>query len=416
MNKHFTKNPLPVIIFTVFIDLLGFGILIPVIPLLLASPASPYFLLPHGYSVSDGYILLGFLLGIFPFMQFLATPILGQLSDTFGRKKILAFSLSGTCIAYIIFGIGIVLRNIPLLFFARALDGITGGNISVAQAAIADVTPPERRVRNFGLIGAAFGLGFILGPYVGGRLSDPSVYSSFNAATPFWFAAILSFLNVLSIIFFFPETLKNAKVRVAIMWGKSIRNVWHAFNMKSLRVLFATAFLFQGGFSFYITFFSVFLIRKFGFNQGNIGDYFAYVGLWVAFTQGVITRLVPRWFREHQILKVTLIGTGAAMFLYFIPTHAWGLLFVVPIFAVLNGLSQANLSGLVSRSVDPSIQGEVLGINSSVQALAQSIPPILSGFIAATLTPQTPIVVSAFVIITSGIFFLTFYKQKLSQP
>jgi len=147
MKKYFEKNPLLIVFFTIFIDLLGFGILIPVIPLLLADPRSPYFLLPKGMPINQGYILLGFLTAVFPLMQFLAAPILGQLSDKYGRKKLLAASLFGTCLSYIVFAYGIIIHNLPLLFIARALDGITGGNISIAQATIADITAPKDRAK-----------------------------------------------------------------------------------------------------------------------------------------------------------------------------------------------------------------------------------------------------------------------------
>src|SRR5260221_10571641 len=130
MHKlHIFKHPMFVILFTVFIDLIGFGILIPIIPQLLANPHSSFFLLPKNMTLSQGYILLGFLTGIFALGQFFATPILGQLSDKFGRKPLLAFSLIGTFLSRILFGIGIITANLPLLFFSRLLDGITGGNI-----------------------------------------------------------------------------------------------------------------------------------------------------------------------------------------------------------------------------------------------------------------------------------------------
>lgn len=254
-----------VIFLTIFVDLLGFGILIPVIPLLLANPGSPYYMLPKGWNIGQGYILLGILSAVFPFMQFLATPILGQLSDMYGRKKILAFSLIGTCVSYILFAVGVLTKNISLLFLARGLDGITGGNISVAQAAIADVTLPQHRAKNFGLIGAAFGLGLIMGPYIGGKLSDPTLVSWFSAATPFWFAAILSFLNIVFVFWKFPETLRVRKAAHYIRWSQSVHNILKAWNMKSVQPLFVTSFLIQGGFSFFFTFFSVYLFRRFGF-------------------------------------------------------------------------------------------------------------------------------------------------------
>ena len=199
------------IFLTVFIDLLGFGILIPVFPLLI-SPGSPFRVTPEGWSFTQGLIMLGWLQAIFPFCIFIAAPILGQLSDRYGRKPVLAFSIFGTAVGYVLFAIGISTANIPLLFAARALDGITGGNLAVAQAAIGDVSTHENRAKNFGMLGAAFGLGFIIGPYLGGRLSTPatSFYglfdtpSWFGATTPFWFAAILSHANCTSNMTMFP--------------------------------------------------------------------------------------------------------------------------------------------------------------------------------------------------------------------
>ena len=342
-------------------------------------------------------------------MQFFATPILGQLSDKYGRKKILAISLFGTCLSYLLFAYGIFTHNLFLLFFSRALDGITGGNISVAQAAIADVTTPENRTNSFGLIGAAFGFGFIIGPYIGGKLSDPSFVSWFNAATPFWFAAILSAINITLVLLFFPETNIRRQHDLKINWIKSIKNIIHAYSLQNLRPLFVVNFLFQGGFAFYTTFGPVFLINRFHFTSGNIGDFFAYAGMWIAITQGLITRKVSSKFNEMQVLRFSLFFCGVVLFCYFLPRVWWQLLFVVPFFAMNMGLSQANMAGLISRLADPQIQGEVLGINFSVQALAQSIPAAASGFIAASMGPNTPVVVSASVMIfAAAIFWLSF--------
>lgn len=404
------KHPLLVIIFTVFVDMLGFGILIPVIPLLLADPVSSYYLLPKGFSVSHGYIILGFLMAVFPIGQFIATPILGELSDKFGRKRILSLSLLGTCISYLIFAFGIYTRNIPLLFFSRFFDGITGGNISVAQASIADITLPQNRAKNFGLMGAAFGVGFIVGPYIGGKLSDPAIISWFNAMTPFVFAAILSFLNIISVLLFFPETLKERQHDLQIRWTRSINNIMHAYSFEKLRVLFFSNFLFQSGFSFFITFFSVFLITKFHFNQGNIGDFFAYIGIWVAFTQIVLTRKLGARYTDWKILRISFFGCAIMIASYLLPNQAWQFLFIVPFFAAFNGLTQANSSALVSKSVDKTIQGEVLGVNASIQALAQAIPPILSGFIAADLSPEASIIVASGVMLLAAVIFWLFYK------
>ncbi len=421
---------LPIVLFTVFIDLLGVGILIPVIPQLLANPASPFYLLPAGWSYKDGLILLGFLTAIFPFMQFIATPILGQLSDRYGRKKLLAISLAGTAASYALFAYGIIIHNIPLLFASRAFDGITGGNIAIAQATIADVTPPEHRTRNFGLMGAIFGLGFILGPYIGGKLATPGVTLLhvgslkllttphwFNAATPFWFAAILAAINTLMVLFNLPETIKNVQHHLKIQWHKSLHNIRVAATMPGLRTIFPTVFFFWGGFSFFTTFFAVYLTSKLGFKANNIGDFFAYIGLWIAITQGVLAGALAKRFANYQVLRVSIPGIALALLLMFIPNNTVQLLLLCPFIPIFVGLTIANITALVSRSAPADIQGEVLGINASVQALAQTIPAALTGYLAG-INRNVPIIAASITVAFGGYLFWFMYKptREVAMP
>jgi DHA1 family tetracycline resistance protein-like MFS transporter len=416
-KRNLEGRALPIVFLTVFLDVLGVGILIPVIPQLLANPASPDFLLPAGWSLKTGFILLGWLTAIYPLMQFFATPILGQLSDRYGRKKVLGFSLVGTALGYVLFAIGIITKSIPLLFVARALDGITGGNISVARAVVADVSSKEHRTKNFALIGAIFGIGFVAGPYLGARLATPGISffglfntpSWFSPATPFWFTAILSLVNVMLLLAILPETHKHINSKLKLAWNKSLTNIRQAAASPSLRVIFSAEFFFWGGFTFFTTFFQVLLIEKLGFKPNNVGDFFAYIGICIALTQALITPFVAKKLKNHQVLRFALMGTGLALFLQLLPTNTAQLLMVAPFIAIFNGLVLANASALVSLSAGKEIQGEVLGIEASVQALAQAIPAIIAGY-TATFGLNIPVIVGGSIIIVGGLIYNIFYK------
>lgn len=416
-KQNISGKALPAVFFTIFLDVLGVGILIPVLPLLVVP--GPERVLPADWSISSGFILLGWLTAIYPLMQFFATPILGQLSDRYGRKKILAISMFGTALGYFLFAVGILTKNIPLLFASRALDGITGGNISVAQAVVADVTPPKDRTKRFGMIGAVFGMGFVLGPYLGAKLASPGISffgifstpSWFGAATPFWFTGALSLINVMLILFMLPETHKHMVKNLQLKVGQSVQNIVKAASHPGLRVVFPSIFLYWGGFTFFTTFFQVMLFDRLGFTQSNVGDYFAYVGIWIAITQALLTPRLARKFQNYQILRISLAGTGAALFALLIADNTAQLLLMTPFFALFNGLTMANSVSLVSKSADKNVQGEVLGINASVQALAQSIPAVISGYVA-TIGVNTPIIVGGSIMIVSGLVFWLLYRPN----
>jgi DHA1 family tetracycline resistance protein-like MFS transporter len=406
------ERPLWIIILTVLLDTLGIGILVPIVPQLLGNPASPHYLLDATSSPGTGYVLLGFLVAVYPIMQFFATPVLGQLSDRYGRKPVLAISLAGTSLGYVLFAVGVGWRNLPILFIGRALPGITGGNLSVAQAAIADVTAPRDRTKRFGLIGAAFGVGFILGPFLGGTLADPSVVSWFDAATPFWFAAVLAAANTLSVLFFLSETNRHIR-HVPLSFGQSVGNIARAFTLPNLRSIFLASFFLNAGFGFFISFFGVFLIARFGFDEGQIGRFFAYVGLWVIFTQLVTTRVLAARLAEPAVLRVTLLGVSVMMGAYVLAPAAWWIFLIAPLGSTFNGLSLANMGGLLSRSAGPEMQGEILGIGSSIQALAQALPPLGGGFIAASFAPTAPVLAASLTMFIAWLTFAALYKTQV---
>lgn len=406
------RTALPIVLLTVFLDVLGFSVLIPVLPELIYK-----IFLPAGFTFDQGLVILGWMSAVYPLTQFFATPILGQLSDRYGRRPLLGFSLLGTAIGYVIFACAIVTKNIPLLFVGRAIDGFTGGNISVARAVIADVSAPKHRTRNFGLIGASFGVGFVLGPYIGARLATPNdniwglfhTPAWFSAATPFWFAAILSFINTALLVALLPETHRNIDRTLKVVWAKSLGNIMQATRLPGLRTVFASEFFFWGGFTFFTTFFQILLIEKLHFTPSNIGDLFAYLGICIAIFQVTLVPLAAKRLKGHEILRFSIIGTGIALFIQLWPHTEHQLWLVAPLIAIFNGFTVANASSLVSASANKEIQGEVLGIEASVQALAQAIPAAISGYVAA-MGVNMPVVVGGIVIIAGGMVFNAFYR------
>lgn len=395
-KKDPAKKIVPLVFITVLVDMLGIGILIPVIPQLFTNPASSHYLLAGTAYSESGYFLVGLLLAIYSVGMFLSAPIFGELSDRYGRKKMLSLALFGGALSYALLAISVATESIALLVFARVLGGLSAGNIGIAQAVIADITPPALRAARFGLIGAAFGIGFILGPTLGGVLSDPNGLGVFGTSTPFWFAAFLSIMNVIWVLFVLPETNKNTQKSIkSLSPRRSFSNIMKALRPSKLRALFGVSFLFQSGFTFYTSFLGVLLVYRFSMDEVGIGTYFSYVGIFIVITQAFITRPIAARFSEKQILQLSLPAVSFCMLLISISGTSYFLYIIAPFFAVAVGLTMANLTAAISLRAKDGVQGEVMGINSSINALAQAFPPILGGALASIANPTLVILVGA---------------------
>jgi DHA1 family tetracycline resistance protein-like MFS transporter len=395
------KSQLFPIILTVFLDLLGLGIVIPIAAPLLLTPQEG--MLPMHYGLSERSIVLGFLLGVFSIAQFFGAPILGTLADRYGRKKLLLLSITGTLGGYILFAIGIAERDIVLCFISRILDGFTGGNISIAMSAIADITAEKDRAKNFGLIGMSFGLGFILGPFLGGILADPHILPWFNFSTPYWFAAVLSLGNIGVILFLFRETLVRKSNRPVNMFT-GFQQVGKAFKTKKLRSIFIVLFLMVFGFNFFTQFFQVFLIHKFQFNASDIAYLFAYIGLWLAIAQGGVTRPLSKKFSPALLVSWSAVLCAVTFPFLLLPQKSWWLYLIVPFIAIFNGVNTPNLTAVISMQAEEDGQGAILGIRQSVQSVAMAIPPIVAGFITS-LNVTLPIWAAAICTLSGWIMF-----------
>jgi DHA1 family tetracycline resistance protein-like MFS transporter len=403
------KRVLPILFSTLLLDMIGIGMVFPIIPIIFTDPSSPSFLL-QGYSQSAQYFIAGLVTALFGIMQFIAAPILGEFSDVYGRKRLLTIGVGVLALSQLLFGFGIQIGSLALLLFSRAVAGLAGANFSIAQAAIADVTEPKDRAKNFGLIGAAFGVGFILGPVLGGWIANVAGH----AAAPFWFAAALGVINVMFISLMLPETRRvSGAVVQRFNFLKGIQNIFAAFNDKDARPIYITSFLYMSGFSFMTAFMGVMLVGRFGFNEAGVGTYFGAVGVWIVITQLFILRILAKKYNEKSILRISLLVLAAGIAVYpFIPDVIW-LYLIMPFIAIPQGLSIANIQALVSKSVSADRQGAALGINGSLLALSQGIIPLIAGIGTGVLGLASPFLAGGVLIALAWLVLFVFNRRRI---
>ncbi|MCU1264228.1 MAG: hypothetical protein JWM21_546 [Acidobacteria bacterium] len=357
------RSPLVVIFTTVFIDLVGFGIVIPVLPFY-----------AEGTRFNATPRTVGLLFASYSIMQLVFSPILGRLSDKYGRRPVLLISIIGTGIGFLILGFATTLW---MLFVGRILDGITGGNISTAQAYIADITTKEDRAKGMGLLGAAFGLGFVFGPAIGGILSR------WGIAVPFLFAACLCFANATLLYFTLPETVTaDHPARVSAAGGRGFKQLIRSIAQPRLGFVLGIYFLFIVAFSIMTTAFSLYTIFRFGYDAQHTGYLFAYVGVIAVIIQGgLIGRLVKK-FGELPLVVVGALCFAASLFaIPFVGPAVGGLLALLAgggIFSMGNSLATPALLSLASKSVSAAEQGGVLGVTQSTASLARAVGPLLA--------------------------------------
>jgi DHA1 family tetracycline resistance protein-like MFS transporter len=403
------RQVLTAMFLTIFIGLLGVGVIIPVTAPIILSTASS--VLPAAMPFASRSVILGLLIASYSAAQFFGAPMLGTLADRYGRKKMLLISQLGTVAAYIVFAVGILTAHLWMLFLGRMTDGFTGGNISIAQSIISDISEPGERARNFGLVGVAFGMGFILGPVMGGVLANPKVLPWFGPSTPFWFATGLTALATLLVQLLIPETLCiRSTARVNLLAG--VANVRKAFAYANLRAFFSVVFLMTLGWNFFTQFFQVFLIAKFRFDAARIGMFLGYMGIWIVIAQGGLLRPISRRWGPSQVLRVSLLFSGLSLPMLLIPRQSGWLYAIVPFVALFQGLSQPNATAIASGLATQEEQGEILGINQSITSLGQAIPPIVAGIITS-INIDLPIAVgTTATLLAWGMFMILCVRNK----
>ena len=361
-NEKFFTTPLIIIFVTVFIDLIGFGMVIPILPYY--ANTEPFLATPFE---------IGILVGVYSLMQFFFSPILGRLSDKYGRRPILFISILGSAVGYFVIGFA---ETLVLVFVGRIIGGITGANISTAQAYIADITTRENRAKGMGLFGAAFGVGFILGPAIAGILSKYGVH------VPFYFAGALSLANAIALYFILPESLKPGAVNHDERKGR-IAEIFESLREKEFGVINLVYFLLVTAFSIMTYAFVLYTAFRFGYKPEENGYLFAYIGVIAIITQGVLfDRLVKKFGESPLIVFGCLLMVVSLFAVPFIGPVSGGvaaLLIGMAVLSVGNSLASPALTSLASKGADDRDQGRTMGILQSGASLARVSGPLLGG-------------------------------------
>src|SRR5215471_2498346 len=364
------------VLITLFIDVLGMGLVIPILPRLVQSLL--------GGEAAQASFVFGLLVSIYAVMQFFCAPVLGGLSDRFGRRPVILLSLLGLGFDYVLLTFA---PTIWWLVAGRIIAGACGATFTPAGAYIADVSPPEKRAANFGLLGVAFGLGFIAGPALGG------VLGATDLRLPFMVCSGLTFLNFLFGLLVMPESLKPENRRALDVRQMNplgaMRAVWRYRGVAAMVPVFVAAQLAQQGLQ---SVWVPYTTYRYGWDVAGVGASLAIVGLLFAISQGVLVRPMVARYGEKRTLMVSLSVAVISMLLFGLASQGWMMYAVTAIYCLGLGLLNPAVQGLMSRSVPANEQGLLQGAMTSVMTAAAIVaPPLANGSFAVFISPETPL-------------------------
>jgi len=388
MFKNKALIPIAVV---VFVDLLGFSIILPLLPYYASTfAASPE--------------MIGYLVASYSVFQFLAAPILGGMSDKYGRRPLLIYSQFGSAAGYVLLGIA---HSLPLLFLARIVDGISGGNISIASAYIADVTEPKDRSGAYAIIGIAFGLGFLVGPLLGGTLAE-----NFGYSTPAFVSAAFSFSSALLTIFYLKEH-RHAQDAVQPRGLNYYARIIEYLRDANLRGYLFVFLFFALPFSLYVSMASLYMKLEFSATPQQVGFFLAFVGMLGIIYQGALIRPLVKKLGDLKLMRIGMVAMGLGIGSIYFVREWWELLITAVVFSFGTGVTRPTLSSLITTAAPPNRKGGVLGVSSMIESASRSVSPILGGWIIALFAPNV-IGLAGAILTMFGIYF-AFNVKDLSD-
>jgi MFS family permease len=390
---------------------MGLAIIWPIFSPMLFDVSLP--LLPNNASSEARGFWLGLLLSLAPLSQFFSSPAWGAISDNLGRKRPLQFSLMITCLGSVFAFFGVYFYSLWCILLSRIVIGLGSGNISIVQATIADISTPEEKTKNFGLLGMMIGLGFTIGPFIGGS------FSCYGYSVPFIITTLLAALNLIFVIVLFQETLRFP-IKTKINWKIGIITLKKAFYLEGLRTIFLVSFLSSFAWVFFVEFIPVYLINQFHFTSSNLGLFFGVASGIYAVNSGVLIRLVSKWANADILIFGGLLLGGLSILAILLNASSltWMWLLIVFMFSFCAYLPPS-LNTLVSNRASPQIQGEALGVLASINAVSTIVSSLFSGsFVGAH--PTLPIWGGGTIMVVAAAIFFALYpnfilRKKTSQ-
>ncbi|MFY0566900.1 MFS transporter [Archangium lansingense] len=382
---------------TVFLDLVGFGIVIPLLPF-------------YVQSMGGSELTVGVLLGCFSFTQLLATPILGRISDRYGRRPVILLSLAANALAMGLFSLASYQQLLPLLFFSRILAGATSGNISACQASLADVTPSENRARAMGRLGAGIGLGLVLGPVIGGQLSERGAW------LPPLAAGALALLGTLGVLLGMPETHPPSTRSTSAKQPSRLSIFQHSPRPRALKLMLLLYFLVFLAMTALQVAFALLAQERLHWDAKEVGYIFALVGGLGLIIQGGLIGPLSKAVGEVRLLILGTLLLSAGMLCVSFATHPLPLIGSVVLIGTGLGLTQPLLSSLASQTANPSLLGLTLGVAQSSGGLARSIGPPASGALYKFLGASAPFTTGALIALGAAALASLLIREGLGKP
>lgn len=398
------------IFFTIFLDFFNLGLIYPLFTALVFEGDGGLF--ASNASIFYKNMLFGLLIAAFPFGQFLGAPGIGHLSDQFGRRRLLIYSLMGTVATLFVCALGVFFESLVLLFLGRFVGGLMAGNLTIAYASLADFSAEEDKVKNFALIPLAMGVGFALGPYLAGILANPSTHSLAGPTLPFLAATFLALVNLGLAFWKFPEThAAQQQGRLLESFSGSFNKLWGAFKQTALRpYLWILLFMISSNLLF-VQFVGPLTIERFGFNVTEVGYLYANVGVSCALGHLFLTRTLAGRFAPEITLKWSLLALSVLVFLTLLAYHPLMMHALTFLILLACAVAYTNAMALVSNRAAQTQQGEIMGVAVAIQSFAEFFPAAVLGLFAF-LSQMLPLFVAA-LFAALGYWLLTSLKKKV---